>query len=177
GPGGGGGAVALHVADGGQIVWRRADGPTLSLDVGADGSERYGSCLSRLAVPRLAGGYLPILQTRYVDAQGTRYRQESFAVRAPSLRSFVKLDVEGAHAVRVRFTALRELAVTPPRTIYLAWDGRDATEVDARAYETARRSLERYWNARLARGAAFVVPERRVLDAERSLLIQNLVMT
>ena len=60
-----------------------------------DGRERYGSCLSRLAAPRLADGFLPILETQYVDAAGNRYRQESFAVRGlgtGDLVSFVRLE-------------------------------------------------------------------------------------
>ena len=44
---------ALHVADGSQIIRRRAVGPSLTVRVG---SEHYGSCLARLGVPRLAGG-------------------------------------------------------------------------------------------------------------------------
>ena len=34
-----------------------------------------------------------------------------------------------------------------------------------------------YWNRRLAAAATFVVPEKRVLDAERNLLIQNMLMS
>ena len=34
-----------------------------------------------------------------------------------------------------------------------------------------------YWEQRLAQGAGVVVPERRVMDAMRNLLIQNLVLT
>src|SRR4051794_6843336 len=56
----GAGAVALHVADGSEILAARADGPRLGVWVG---SERFGSCLARLARSRLADGWLPILQT------------------------------------------------------------------------------------------------------------------
>ena len=73
--------VQLHVADGSQIVSRLASGPRVSLDVGASGHERYGSCLARLAQPHLRGGYLPILETSYVDADGVRYG------RSPSPRA------------------------------------------------------------------------------------------
>ena len=55
----GAGSVALHVADGSQILAQRVAGRALSLGVGASGSERYGSCLARLSTPRLADGYLP----------------------------------------------------------------------------------------------------------------------
>ena len=49
---------------------------------------------------KLAEGYLPILETQYVDAGGTRYRQESFAVRGlgtGDLVSFVRLTADARH--------------------------------------------------------------------------------
>jgi hypothetical protein len=94
---------ALHVADGSQILTRRVDGPSLSVDVGA-GGERYGACAARRGPPRLAGGYLPILDTTYVDAHGVRYAQESFVGRVNgkagtrSVISFVRLVVDARHA-------------------------------------------------------------------------------
>src|SRR5262249_57141151 len=69
--------VALHVADGSEILSQTAKGPSVKVFVGADGHERYGSCLARLAPARLAGGFLPILETPYVDAAGTPYRQRT----------------------------------------------------------------------------------------------------
>jgi hypothetical protein len=106
-PEGDGGAddVDLHVADGSQIVSRFVRGPSLTVDAGAAG-ELYGSCLTRLHPAELAGGYLPILRTSYVGADGVRYRQESFATRIPqtgSLVSFVRVTAgRGGH---VGFTA------------------------------------------------------------------------
>ena len=73
---------ALHVADGSEIVTRRVGGPSLTIYVGAGGTDRYGSCSARLRPARLAQGYLPILQTGYADAAGVRYTQESFVGRA-----------------------------------------------------------------------------------------------
>src|SRR3954464_2747113 len=107
----GAGVVQLHVADGSQIVSRRVDGSKLTVFVGAHGKERYGSCLSRLETPRLSQGYLPVLETAYTDADGVRYRQESFAARIPQTRglvSFIRLTVDPsgtrAGAARIRFT-------------------------------------------------------------------------
>ena len=54
---------ALHVADGSEIITRRTNGPSLTIDVGS-GTERYGSCSARLGQARLAAGYLPVLQRR-----------------------------------------------------------------------------------------------------------------
>jgi hypothetical protein len=190
----GAGSVALHVADGSQIASDRADGRRLTLLVGVGGSERYGSCLRRLGPARLSGGYLPILETQYVDGQGARYAQQSFAARVPqtgSLVSFVRLtiDARGAAApiTRVRFVssvARRSLSYAvrrgATRTVYVGWlNARPSRplRVDEAAYETARQSLVDYWERRLAEGATYAVPEKRVNDAQRNLLIQNLGLT
>jgi len=205
--------VQLHVADGSQIVSGKANGRRLSLDVGVKGRERYGSCLARLAPPRLRSGYLPILETHYVDADGVRYQQESFATRLPRTRaliSFVRLHVDprGSHvpSASVRFTpsgglgrgARKRLLFSRggklgrsslvystrgrrPRTVYVAWLDRPVRPrppAPSRAtYKRARRALIVYWGRRLSAAATFVVPEKRVLDAERNLLIQNMLMS
>ena len=198
-------AFALHVADGSEIITRRAEGPSLTLYVG-DGRERYGSCLARLSRPRLAHGYLPILRTAYVDGRGVRYSQESFAGRAPGVRSlvsFVRLAVDarrarGATAVvrfvpsagsRARLTADGDgtsdgggvrYRVRGATVIHVAWvhsPGRGAVLADATAYDDARAATVRFWEEQLARGATFDVPEPRVLDAERSQLVQQRILT
>ena len=173
----GAGSVALHVADGSQIISERIGGRSLSVLVG-DGRERFGSCLARLAAPALAGGYLPILETRYTDAVRARYRQESFAARAGRLVSFVQIAVDARqarHTVRLRlghssFTIRRGAL----RTVYAAWPPRAVTPA---AYAAARASVNAYWRERLADGMAISVPEPRVQNAERALLIQDLVLT
>lgn len=118
---------ALHVADGSQIVTRRTDGASLTIDVGS-GSERYGSCSARLGQAHLAEGYLPILQTTYRDVGGARYRQESFVGRAygkygaRSVISFVRLDVDATHAPRgatVRLVPWKLLAHSAPDRLAL----------------------------------------------------------
>ena len=50
-------------------------------------------------------------------------------------------------------------------------------KLDRAAYESARRSLVRHWERQLENGITIEVPEKRVLDAQRSLLIQNLALT
>jgi hypothetical protein len=105
----GAGTVALHVADGSQILAQRAGERALTVRVGPGGRERYGECVRRLTHARLAEGWLPIVETGYTDAAGVRYRQESFAGRIPettSLVSFVRLSVDARRASRaatVRF--------------------------------------------------------------------------
>jgi hypothetical protein len=133
-PGGadGSASAALHVADGSQILSKRAGGRSLTIRVGRDGRERFGSCLARLVLPRLAEGYLPILGTRYVDEQGVRYQQESFAARSPAgepLRSFVRVDADAIRArgdTLIRFTADGDAPATISvpsrlRSAFVAW--------------------------------------------------------
>ncbi|HEY1366619.1 MAG TPA: hypothetical protein VGF23_05875 [Gaiellaceae bacterium] len=171
-------AVDLHVADGSQVIARRVGGRTLTVVVGRDGDERYGSCLARLAQPQLADGWLPILETRYTDASGTRYRQESFATRGP--QSFVRLSVAtGASAARVRFkdsngsTIVDRVPAHSSRTIEVAWPRLRRTDT----YDDARASVVDYWHGRLAEGMTIEVPEQRVVDAARAVTVQNLELT
>jgi hypothetical protein len=214
----GAGSVGFHVADGSQIVSERIDGRRLTVSVGGRRLERYGACLARLTPARLAEGYFPIVETRYVDAEGTSYRQESFAARIPetaSLVSFVRVTVDArrsrAAAARVRFrpsvTRLRaagnrltrrgaahlffsaggsvqgsSVAYGVPRgsvrTVYVAWVNYPRPSrpfaLDDATYDAARRSVVSYWERRLGEGTTFLVPEERVVDAQRNLQIQNL---
>ena len=132
------------------MIAERVGGRRLTILVGAQGRERYGSCLARLGQARLADGYQPILTTTYTDAAGARYRQESFAARTSetgSLVSFVRLDVDAtrssAKVVQLRLKPsvrkLRQVLAFSPggvvkrsvltyrirrgtrRTVYLAW--------------------------------------------------------
>ncbi len=68
-----------------------------------------------------------------------------------------------------------------PSQLYVAWLNRGASvrpfRLDRATYEKARTSVESFWDARLAAGAQLVVPEQRVYDAERNLLIQNLELS
>jgi len=196
-PVGNGGAtsVALHVADGSEILSHRADGERLTVSVGAAGGERYGACLTRLSEPLLAAGYLPVLETAYTDSMGVTYRQESFAGRLPelsSLVSFVRLTADarrsrgnGARLLFTPSTAQASLAydVGPRgrRAVYVAWihgpRPRRLMAIDRGRYEAAREAMTAYWERRLAEGATIAVPEGRVRDAQRAVLIQNLALT
>jgi hypothetical protein len=196
----GAGSVALHVADGSEIVSQRAGGPALEVNVAGG---LYGSCLSRLAPARLAAGWLPILDTRYAG-----YSQESFAARIPetgSLVSFVRVTGPGPIRLTPTVPGLHrsgDRLVRGSRT-YLVfsagarWDGSSLLftrhvayaswvvhpgrvsplTLDAARYGAARASVAAFWRARLAEGATFDVPETRVMDAERGLLVQNLELS
>jgi hypothetical protein len=212
-------SVALHVADGGQIVARRVGGRHLDVFAGRRGRERYGSCLGRLGGPRLADGWLPILRTAYRDAAGVRYEQESFTTRGRSggLVTFVRIDADsrGARsgatiALRpsgrglrrigneLRRGSLRELAFSPgarydrrsirwavprgsSRSVFAVWrsSARPAAlpPPGSDAHDAARTALADYWQRRLREGASIEVPERRVMDALRGLLVQDLTLT
>ena len=196
--------VALHVADGSEILSQTTTGPRLSVFVGRYGLERYGSCLSRLAPAKLAQGYLPVLQTKYVDRAGTRYLQESFSVRGlgtGSLVSFVRLTIEAgsARGAVVRFVTRRpttararkaqgavhssvryRVAAGESRTVYAGWipdsTGGRTVPLDERAYEIGRERVVQFWEARLGQ-TTFDVPERVVENAQRSLIVQDLGLT
>ncbi len=209
---------ALHVADGSRIYTRRVGGPNLAISVGPRGAEPYGACLGRLEGARLADGYLPIMRTSYVDANGVRYDQESFATRGARTRklvSFVKLTVDARRAaaasvvrfvsssrgtvvrgVRLRTENGARLIVSPDGVasphgftfriargttgvLYADWLHQETNapylRADERTYAVARDIVSRYWERRLAEGTVFAVPEKRVMDAERAVLIQQLV--
>jgi hypothetical protein len=186
-------SVGLFVIDGGEIISNRVGGPSLTVGVGPDGSERFGSRLDRLDPPRLASGYLPLLETRYVDGEGARLEQESFAAADPrdgSLAAFVRLAADSRAARgggEIRFTSSDGRSAQFPapagaRTVaYVAWrltsSGEGPLTLDRTTYETARASVIDFWKRRLSEGAQLIVPERRVLDAERALLVQNLELT
>ncbi len=215
----GGRTFALHVADGSEIIDGRVGGPSVTVDVGAGGRERYGSCLERLGAAKLADGFLPILDTSYTDASGIRYDQESFVGRAYGTisLSFVHLYVDATGATSdadvrfvlspgklvregdqlldhgsTRFAWSGDAAVegstvsfdVPAGTegdVYVAVpsgtnDGR-ALQVDQRAYDAARTDVTNVWESRLDEGTVFDVPDSRVLDAERALLVQQLLLT
>jgi hypothetical protein len=123
-PDGSGGAdtLALHVADGSQILSNHIGGSRLTIGVGTGGAERYGACLSRLSVAQLAGGWLPILDTAYTDSVGVRYRQESFAARVPQTRALVSFVAITADARKA--SAPAELTLTPSQHKLTATDGR-----------------------------------------------------
>jgi hypothetical protein len=209
---------ALHVADGSQIVLRRAGGPSVTVDVGPDGDERYGSCLGRLESATLADGYLPILDTAYTDAAGVRYEQESFVGRLYGTisLSFIHLHVDATNAAgdtTVRLVpspgnllhdgnqllshgstrlvwagdgSVADSAVSfdiPAGTesdVYAAVpsgpnDGRPL-QVGQRTYETAKAVVSSFWQARVDDGTVFDVPDEQVGDAERALLVQELLL-
>jgi hypothetical protein len=190
-------AVALHAADGSQIISRHATGPSVEIDVGAGAGERYGSCVGRLVPATLADGWLPIVDTSYVDATGVQYSQESFASRiggARSIVSFVKLDVDATQSpdgAQVQFKtafpdrlvldAQQPVAIAPgtTATIYAAWVHQPPLlhpiHANAFTYGRARDAVAKYWDERLGKGMQIDVPDEHVVDAERAILIQNLV--
>lgn len=95
------GPAALHVGDGSQIISQKSAGDKITIYVGAGGLERYGYAEARLEQEGLDGGYYPILQNVYRDADGVTYFQESFSdyvFATTELVSFVQLKIAREHA-------------------------------------------------------------------------------
>jgi hypothetical protein len=181
-PAGDAGAIdaMLHVADGSEILAGRATGQSLEVFVGRAGRERYGSCLTRLEPARLGDGWLPILRTAYRDEAGGRYTQESFAARRDgALTSFIQLVVSPQGGARVRIGPLVvPVAGGATSTLHVRWAPPGSPElIGADEYRAARISLRAHWRGRLAEGAEIEIPERRVQNAQRALLVQALTLT
>ena len=188
---GGDRGFGLHVADGSEIIVRRVGGPALSVEVGARGDERFGTCLARLSTPALADGYLPILQVAYRDRAGVRYREESFVGRLPrgrSLVSFVRVVADASTAarrttVRLRTSAGAMLRMTVQRGETAELDaafvhaGPRLVRIGPERYAAARSAVVASWARWLDGRASFVVPEPAVLAAERASIVQELEMT
>ena len=181
----------LHVADGSQVIVRRVGGPSLTVEVGRGGRERYGSCLARLETPHLAEGYLPILQVAYTDAAGVKYSQESFVGRLPgssSLVSFVRVSADGtaaraASAIRLVTSKGMRLSRTVRAGTHVELDGAfmhngaRLRTIDADGYAAARNTVVSFWQKALQAFPSFSVPEPEVMDAQRALLVQELELT
>ncbi len=98
----------VPIADGSRIAAGQVSSKRdLTVFVGPDGQEAFGSDLDRLDGPRLEQASYPMLQTGYVARDGVRYTQESFAGRVPGLEhlvAFVKLTAEAGESERASAT-------------------------------------------------------------------------
>jgi hypothetical protein len=196
----GAGSVSLHVADGSQILSNDVGGASLTVAVRG---ERYGSCLRQLTPATLADGWLPILETRYHGFAQESFA--AHVPETDALVSFVRVDGPGPIHFTLSQRGLRRdgdrllhggdtvavlsrgarwdgRSITYPRgTAYVAWLGRPAPTqafaLDAERYDTTRAAIADYWRKRLTEGSSFDVPEPRVMNAERALLVQELTLT
>ncbi len=100
----------------------------------------------------------------------------------------MRIEVDARRAPgRVRLQPSAGTAIThriprgSTRTLYVGWlnDPRRARtfRVTESRYDGARDAVAAYWDLRLAAGTEISVPEKRVNDAARNLLIQNLTLT
>jgi hypothetical protein len=168
--------VALHVADGGQILWRRTTGP--SLTIWAATNERYGSCLARLEPAQLVQGWLPILETGYRNRAGTHFHEESFAAPGPegNLASYVHLTAN--RSARLRVTTHAGTTAVYGRSLTIRWSGYGRAHiVSDEEYRDAKSNLIAFWERKLGNAASISVPEPRVENAMRAILVQELTMT
>ena len=157
---------------------------------GRPGRSATAPASRRLAPARLADGWLPILETGYVDAAGVRYRQESFAAqdaKAGGLASFIRLEVDARTraVVRLRPTKGRALVFRVPAgttTIYAGWLDHPRRArvfaVDQARYDAARAGLVAYWEQPARRGRPGDGPRGAGRTTRRATcLIQNLMLT
>ena len=196
----------IPVADGSRITADRYENTNdLSVFAGTEESEPYGHTVERLTQQVLEDGYYPILQTAYEDADGNTYTQESFASPldgAEGLAAFVRVTVRRAESVGkvtmrfVRGSDESSLAASQSltregredrwsvdgatATCTLIWHPSHAINMDseavARLYDEKKSQWKAYWDSLLAQAAVFDVPEKLVMDVQRNLLIQNLIM-
>lgn len=205
------GVKPLYVAlcDGSRLAMNRYDSKNdITIQVGADGKEVFGSQLSRLKGPFLTKEFYPILQTGYISEEGVEYTQESFATRVPGMNSLVAMlkisaksskncfqEITIKHGINHQrnkvsfsignfedslYTAKLKLIAGEEQTFYYLWSpGQDISNVlvaNELTYETGMASWINYWDKALSRGVVFNVPESVVMNSQKNLLIQNLVL-
>lgn len=168
--------------------------------LGPDADEHFGQDLSRLSEPALAGGWLPILILEYTDRRGLRLRRESLATRTldtKQLASYLRIEVIDAPAsdeactltVQVRGNAGHgdgsgtypfEINPQAGSTVYLRCDNEPSDvpvrEITATQFDAAKNASATYWRDVLASGAQVRVPDQRINNAMRNLLVQNLTL-
>jgi hypothetical protein len=124
-----------------------------------------------------------------VDPTGSRVRN-AYVRFTPSIQHLKRVRMQLRQRGRARLLFSKGVrvdgrslvyAARRPRVVYVAWlnePRRTRTfPLNRKTYERAKASLVAYWTRRLATGADLVVPEQRVYDAERNLLIQNMLMS
>ena len=133
-----------------------------------------------------------------ITADATRARRGASYVRLTPSLAPLHLDRGGPDAARLSRKGHTYLFFSPggsynrrsvkyfvprgsTRTVYAAWlnDPMSSRPIplDETSYDATRDGVRDYWAKRLLHGGTIDVPEQRVDDAERSLLIQNLALT
>ena len=192
--------VALHVADGSEILSQTAKGPSLKVFVGPDGHERYGSCLARLSAADARRRVPADPQTQYVDTGGTRYQpgvvlgararhRRARQLRPPDRRRPARQgrgrsrsypSAHGAAPGSRREPCTSRSRPERRRRCTRGWlvpYGGAPVPIDQPIYDAARQRLVDFWVQRLGDRPVYDVPERVVTNAERSLLVQDLALT
>ena len=166
--------------------------------VGKEGREKFGQRPCNVDSPSLLEGWLPILLTEYVDEEGIHFRRESLTTRDPltgELASFLRFEIISAPESAGQYGEIevgirgngeekdsreRFTLATDGRALYLqcanAPGKKLVSEISIDYYEEAKRLSVTYWKETLAQGATIEVPDSRIMNAMRNLLIQNLVL-
>lgn len=102
--------MIVALANGSRLCLNNYASPNdMTLKIGPNGEEIFGSDVKRLIGPYLTGGFYPILKVGYTFADGVTYTQESFAlppVVNGNLVTMVKLSVKSEKAVTHRINIL-----------------------------------------------------------------------
>lgn len=175
-----GGPRKARIASNGSAVNPKAHSRTWK-EVGTTttfrvGGAPFGEDLSQLEGPHYAEGYLPIVRWRYRQGAAL-YSLEAFgAVEFPGSDQAAVLARIGLEEGQEGFVQVGSL---PPRR--LTRGERTDIFVDAKPddrpdFDGQRAACVRTWKELLARGVRLEVPEQRVNDAWRALVIGNYLM-
>jgi hypothetical protein len=142
-------------AKGGNPTWHDVGTP-VSFYVGAE-ETAFGADVAKLDGPRLAQGYLPIVEMSYRDGE-TTYRQETFVSTAPGLANhgavFVRFSsVGGAGKVTARLASSEPLRLS------------DGELCSARDQVVVQCSSNWEWNAAQQKLSAAIAPDGEAILA------------
>lgn len=200
--------MIVALADGSRLCLNNyASTNDITVRIGPDGKELFGSDINRLTGPFLFGGFYPILNVGYMTNDGVEYNQESFAlppVINGKLLLAIKISVESkketVHQVVLThgnsqsgtvafstgnfdgtlFNATLNLKPGEKQTIFYFWQPEQqissSFKADEAGYDAAKNKWTDYWDQILSKGTQFSVPEKIVVDCQKSLLIQNLML-
>lgn len=199
----------VAIADGSRIAMNLYDNPNdITIKVGENGDDVYGTDLNRLQGPFLAGDYYPILKTYYRSKNGVEYSQESFASHVNGVRplvAMVKLTAISNKKIQEKivirhgritdgkrvlysagelrdsiFTYSLKLIPGKEQTLYYYWSPTQDFPInvvaDEKRYNASKINWMNHWDNSLSGGVQFNVPEKIVMDCQKNLLIQNLVL-
>lgn len=166
---------------------------------GSDWTRLQGPFLTNEFYPILRTGYTSKEGVDFIqESFATRLPGMNYLVTAMKIslvsKKPVKQTIKIVHGVqsqnKVRFSEGKfeentfvcnvTLEANESKTIYYLWSPEQEFFGDIKAdnttYDTGMSTWMRYWDKTLARGVVFHVPEKVVMNSQKNLLIQNLVL-